>query len=54
MREPMAAMREIVFDCERQSGLARFWAGVLDGYDVRAYDSAEIERRPPAWSTNCT
>lgn len=40
----MAAMREIVFDCERPSKLARFWAGVLDGYDVRAYDSAEIER----------
>lgn len=40
----MAAMREIVFDCERPSALARFWAGVLDGYDVRAYDSAEIER----------
>lgn len=40
----MAATREIVFDCERPSVLARFWAGVLDGYDVRAYDSAEIER----------
>jgi hypothetical protein len=40
----MAALREIVFDCERPSGLARFWAGVLDGYDVRDYDSAEIER----------
>lgn len=40
----MAAMREIVFDCERPSELARFWAGVLDGYDVRAYDGAEIER----------
>ncbi|WP_020578460.1 VOC family protein [Actinopolymorpha alba] len=40
----MAAIREIVFDCERPSKLACFWAGVLDGYDVRAYDSAEIER----------
>ena len=40
----MAAIREIVFDCERASVLAHFWAGVLDGYDVRAYDSAEIER----------
>lgn len=40
----MAAMREIVFDCERPSELARFWAGLLDGYHVRAYDSAEIQR----------
>jgi hypothetical protein len=40
----MATIREIVFDCERPSTVARFWAGVLDGYDVRAYDSAEIER----------
>jgi hypothetical protein len=40
----MATLREIVFDCERPSGLARFWAGVLDGYEIRDYDSAEIER----------
>jgi Glyoxalase-like domain len=40
----MATLREIVFDCEHPSELARFWAGALDGYDVRDYDSAEIER----------
>jgi hypothetical protein len=40
----MATLRDIVFDCERASELARFWAAVLDGYDVRAYDEAEIAR----------
>jgi hypothetical protein len=40
----MAKLREIVFDCERPSVLARFWAAVLDGYAVRAYDAAEIAR----------
>jgi hypothetical protein len=40
----MAALREIVFDCENAASLARFWAGALDGYAVRAYDEAEIAR----------
>lgn len=40
----MAKLREIVFDCARPSVLARFWAAVLDGYAVRAYDAAEIAR----------
>lgn len=40
----MAKLREIVFDCERPAVLARFWAEVLDGYRVRSYDQAEIER----------
>ncbi|MBB5786927.1 VOC family protein [Jiangella mangrovi] len=40
----MAALREIVVDCENAPGLARFWAAVLDGYDVLPYDDAEIER----------
>ena len=40
----MARLREIVFDCERPSHLARFWAAVLDGYAVRPYDDAEIAR----------
>lgn len=34
----------IVFDCEHPASLARFWASVLDGYAVRAYDEAEIMR----------
>ena len=40
----MGAIREIVFDCERPAALARFWAALLDGYAVRPYDQAEIDR----------
>jgi hypothetical protein len=40
----MGSIREIVFDCERPAPLARFWAELLDGYAVRPYDQAEIDR----------
>jgi predicted enzyme related to lactoylglutathione lyase len=40
----MARIHDIVFDCHRPAPLARFWAAVLDGYDVAPYDEAEIER----------
>src|SRR5881396_756248 len=40
----MSKLREIVFDCERPSLLARFWAAVLEGYRVRPYDEPEIAR----------
>jgi hypothetical protein len=40
----MGKLREIVFDCERPSLLARFWAAVLDDYRVRPYDAQEIAR----------
>ncbi len=40
----MGRIREIVFDCEYAPALARFWAQVLDGYQVRPYDDAEIAR----------
>jgi hypothetical protein len=40
----MARIRDIVFDCERPPALGRFWAAALDGYRVRAYDAAEVER----------
>lgn len=40
----MARIRDIVIDCVHAPSLARFWAGVLDGYDVRPYDSEEIAR----------
>jgi hypothetical protein len=40
----VAKLREIVFDCTRATELARFWAAVLEGYSVRAYDAAEIAR----------
>ena len=40
----MARLLDIVFDCAHPASLARFWASVLDGYDVAPYDDAEIDR----------
>ena len=40
----MADLTEIVIDSQDPAQLARFWAAVLTGYAVRAYDDAEIER----------
>ena len=40
----MAAFKGIVVDSLHPAKLARFWAAVLDGYAVRAYDDAEIAR----------
>ena len=40
----MGTIHEIVFDCDKPALLAQFWAGLLDGYAVRAYDEAEISR----------
>lgn len=40
----MGTLREIVFDCHHPARLARFWAGLLDGFAVRPYDEAEIAR----------
>ena len=40
----MGTLSEIVFECERPAVLARFWAQALQGYQVRAYDAAEIAR----------
>ncbi len=40
----MGLLKEIVFESGTPSALARFWAEVLDGYAVRAYDEAEIAR----------
>lgn len=40
----MARIHEIVFDCDKPSVLAHFWADMLDGYEVRAYDEAEVAR----------
>ena len=37
-------LKEIVFDCRRAAPLARFWAQVIEGYAVRAYDDEEIAR----------
>ncbi|ODT67353.1 MAG: hypothetical protein ABS75_23945 [Pelagibacterium sp. SCN 63-23] len=40
----MGAIHEIVFDCDKPSLLARFWAALLDGYAVRSYDETEVAR----------
>ncbi len=40
----MGTIREIVFDCDHAARLAGFWAALLDGYAVRPYDQAEIDR----------
>jgi hypothetical protein len=37
-------LKDIVIDCRRAPGLARFWASLMDGYAVRAYDDVEIAR----------
>ena len=37
-------IRDIVFDCEDPPKLARWWAQIVDGYDVRPYDDEEIAR----------
>jgi hypothetical protein len=40
----MGKLRQVVFDCEKPSSLARFWAAVLDEFDIRPYDAEEIAR----------
>jgi hypothetical protein len=40
----MGVLKDIVIDCRRAPSLARFWASLMDGYAVRAYDEAEIAR----------
>ncbi|WP_086996789.1 VOC family protein [Rhizobium sullae] len=40
----MATIAEIVFESETPSRLAAFWAALLDGYQIRPYDEAEISR----------
>jgi hypothetical protein len=40
----MATLKDVVFDCRHPASLARFWATVLDGYDVAPYDDEELAR----------
>ena len=40
----MGSIHEIVFDCDKPAKLAAFWADLLDGYAIRAYDETEIAR----------
>jgi hypothetical protein len=40
----MATLKDVVFDCRHPASLARFWATVMDGYDVAPYDDDELAR----------
>ncbi|WP_129784835.1 VOC family protein [Promicromonospora panici] len=40
----MATLKDVVFDCRHPASLARFWATVMDGYDVAPYDEEELAR----------
>ncbi len=40
----MAKLHDIVFDSHHPAAVARFWAAVLDGFEVAPYDDAELER----------
>lgn len=40
----MARLTQIVVNCDAPPALARFWAEVLDDFEIRPYDKAEIER----------
>ena len=40
----MTRIDSITVDAEHPASLARFWAAVLEGYAVRAYDEAEVAR----------
>ncbi len=40
----MACLPDVVFDSRHPASIARFWAAVLDGYQVAPYDEAELAR----------
>ena len=40
----MIRLKDVVVDCEHPASLARFWAGLLDDYDVAPYDDDEVAR----------
>jgi hypothetical protein len=40
----MARLHDLVFDSRHPASIARFWAAVLDGYQVAPYDEAELAR----------
>jgi len=40
----VAELAEIVFDSLHPARLARFWTAALEGFEVRGYDDAEIDR----------
>jgi Glyoxalase-like domain len=40
----VARIRDVVFDSRHPASLARFWASVLEDYQVAPYDQAELDR----------
>ncbi|MBO4274536.1 VOC family protein [Microbispora triticiradicis] len=40
----MAFIKDIVFDSPHPASAARFWAQVLDGYEIAPYDEEELAR----------
>jgi hypothetical protein len=40
----MARLKQLVIDARHPASLARFWAEALDGFEIRAYDDAEVAR----------
>jgi hypothetical protein len=40
----MARLHDVVIDSRHPASIARFWAAVLDGYQVAPYDEAELAR----------
>jgi len=40
----MARLHDVVIDSRHPASIARFWASVLDGYQVAPYDEAELAR----------
>ena len=40
----MARLLDVVFDARHPASIARFWAAVLDDYEVAPYDEAELAR----------
>ena len=40
----VATLKDVIFDCAHPAALARFWAAVLDGYEIAPYDDVERAR----------
>jgi hypothetical protein len=40
----VARLKQLIVDCDHPAALARFWAAVLDDFDLRPYDDAEVAR----------
>jgi hypothetical protein len=40
----MARLKELIIEAENPHQLARFWADLLDEFEVRGYDESEIQR----------